>query len=125
MRLTMNLYTDPRIFDLKAAIEKMPPITATTPESRRQAATGTDAAFYLPDIARTGGSKGSKEVAQEVARIGLFGRCSVDIGSGDEDRRNKKLQDLSGKNANWHSYSPINIKAGDGIRTHDQQLGRL
>jgi hypothetical protein len=40
MRLTMEVYTDPRIFDLKAAVEKLPSIQPDKPEAL--AATGTD-----------------------------------------------------------------------------------
>jgi len=123
MRLTMNLYTDPRIFDLKAAVEKMPTILPTTPESRRQAATGTDTIIPFPDVVGTGGtSRRGKEVAQEVARIGLFGRCSAGIGDNDEDRRNRKLQDLTGKIAHWRPNAPMGFSEGDGARTRNHRI---
>src|SRR6266513_1375164 len=45
MRLTMNVYTDPRVFDLAGAVEKLPtlPVDRSQPETAK--ATGTDGAI--------------------------------------------------------------------------------
>lgn len=116
MRLTMNLYTDPRIFDLKSAVEKMPTITPTTPDSQQQAATGTDATIPFPNATRIGNDVGSKRVAQEVARTATYGQCSASNGTHHET---KNLQDLSGKSVNRHSNAPIDITADGGSRTRN------
>lgn len=67
MRLTMKVYTDPRIFNLAAAVEKLPGIS--TPESQKTAATGTD-----------GDSLGSVCGTQAPARIGF---CEARNGTDD------------------------------------------
>ena len=42
MRLTMNVYTDPRIFDLAGAVEKLPSFPTDPPQTQTAKATGTD-----------------------------------------------------------------------------------
>jgi hypothetical protein len=44
MRLTMNVYTDPRIFDLAGAVEKLPTLPADSSQRQAAKATGTDGA---------------------------------------------------------------------------------
>ncbi len=68
IRLTMNTYTDPRIFDLAGAVGKL---TALAPEQPvAVVATGTDDINTLPD-GRT------KSVTSPSAQIGY---CSASIG---------------------------------------------
>jgi integrase len=55
MRLTMNVYTDPRIFDLAGAVEKLPTLPADAPQTQTVKATGTDGAT----AARSGAAKAS------------------------------------------------------------------
>jgi hypothetical protein len=42
MRLTMNVYTDPRIFDLAGAVEQLPTLPADLSQHQTAKATGTD-----------------------------------------------------------------------------------
>jgi hypothetical protein len=42
MRLTMSVYTDPRVFDLAGAFEKLPTLSTPAPGSQSSVATGTD-----------------------------------------------------------------------------------
>src|SRR5206468_10096716 len=42
LRLTMKVYTDPRIFDLSGAVEKLPMSFGAAPDSQAVKATGTD-----------------------------------------------------------------------------------
>ena len=71
LRLTMKVYTDPRIFDLAGAVEKLPTIPP-----RRQAAqaTGTDGMAGITDE-RTAGR--TESVTYEPAGIGY---CAAGIG---------------------------------------------
>ncbi len=68
MRLTMNVYTDPRVFDMAGAVEKLPALAAM--ESQTAKATGTDDTI-LP-LGR------SESVSGPSARIGY---CSAVIGN--------------------------------------------
>ena len=112
LRLTMNVYTDPRIFDLAGAVEKLPLPSLHLPAL---AATGTNNSAPLPNgVAQQG--------AHRVARIGLFGQRSALIGPMS---REEKIRDLSGKTANRHSNSPIGITAGEGARTLDIHVGNV
>ena len=90
-RITMNVYTDPRIFDLAAAVEKLP---NTAPMHRSvQAATGTDVETPLPHAV---GEGGPERVANKAATVAVYGRCAASIGS------NEKVTsppDLLGKDA--------------------------
>ena len=114
MRLTMNVYTDPRIFDLSAAVEKLPTLTADAPDSQKQIATGTDANAPLP----AGAADGEKSrVAIRVAPKATLGHCMALTGTHGGDG---KPQDSAGKMRESRSNSRIYITAGDGIRTHDQ-----
>jgi hypothetical protein len=69
MKLTMNVYTDPRMFDMAGAVEKLPAMVAEKPEAAR--ATGTDGINPLP-------AGGSESVSSPSAEIG---HCSAAIGS--------------------------------------------
>jgi hypothetical protein len=42
LRLTMKVYTNPRIFDLSGAVEKLPMSFHTSPEPQSARAIGTD-----------------------------------------------------------------------------------
>ncbi len=72
LRLTMNTYTDPRIFDMAGAVEKMPALAASEPLAI--VATGTDAAM----VATAGRSE---SVSSPHAPIG---NCSATIGRSAE-----------------------------------------
>jgi integrase len=119
IRLTMNVYTDPRIFNLAAAVEKLPGTGPDTPQAQTQAATGTDASRPLPG---PGLGTGEKRVANRVATTAPHGRCSASIGT---DEGSKKPQDLSGKMRNVQSKSRIDITAGEGDRTLDMHVGNV
>ena len=110
MRLTMKVYTDPRIFNLAAAVEKLPSLTPDDPAQQSQAATGTDANTPLP-----------LRGANRVANIATYGQCSASIGN-DEGEGKPKGKPM--KTSDFRSFSHIDIKAGDGIRTRDHLLGR-
>jgi len=111
MRLTMNVYTDPRIFDLANAVEKLPLPPSQTPTTTPLSATGTDNAIPLPNAIAGQIADG---VAQEVARTATHVQCSASNGT---HREGRTPQDLSGKIANRHSNAPIDINGERGIRT--------
>ena len=70
IRLTMNVYTDPRIFDLAGAVEKLPTLPAHIPQKQTAKATGTDG----PTSTIVGRSE---SVSGQQAGIG---NCSADTG---------------------------------------------
>jgi len=67
MRLTMNVYTDPRMFDMNGAVEKLPAMVKMEPKAAK--ATGTDDTILLGGV--------SESVSSSSARIGY---CSASIG---------------------------------------------
>ena len=98
MRLTMNVYTDPRIFDLAGAVEKIPNLAAKAAASQWSAATGTDG-VVAPDAGR------SESVSSPQAGIGV---CSAVIGETPPAPRSS-INPLSG--GNWQQKTP---SGGDG-----------
>ena len=76
LRLTMNVYTDPRIFDMNGAVEKLPALAAI--KAATVQATGTDgiATSSSPDAGR------SKSVSSPEA---VIGGCSAVIGGQARD----------------------------------------
>lgn len=79
LRLTMKAYTDPRIFDLAGAVEKLP-ITLTHPAEEAIEATGT-----AGPIAEAGEVWRSESVSSRSAGLGC---CSAEIGeiAGTDER---------------------------------------
>lgn len=69
-RLTMNVYTDPRIFDLAGAVEMLPNLPADAPQTETAKATGTDGSEAVA-VGR------SECVSSQPA---LIGDCSAIIG---------------------------------------------
>ncbi len=102
MRLTMNVYTDPRIFDMAGAVEKL---TALAPEQAAAVvATGTDGSLSV-----TGSVTGSS------AQIGY---CAASIGNGGEPR-GASLSLANGGDRQQKTLSGgdrVN-RAGEGTRT--------
>jgi integrase len=70
MRLTMKVYTDPRVFDLAGAVEKLPGMILDSPHRQSAKATGTDGKAGGPDHPKTPG-------AQRVARTYFDGQSSA------------------------------------------------
>ena len=86
MRLTMNVYTDPRIFDLAGAVAKLPALTEPNgAESVKGTGTAGDAA--------AAGAGRSKSVSSSVAQIG---GCSAVIGK-DERSASMPLTLVTGR----------------------------
>lgn len=116
LRLTMKLYTDPRIFDLAGAVEKLP-INLGTAEDSANAVKATETDDKL--VEQTD-NKGANEVVTATLGRHSMGKTSVEQGSGESQVEetaqigNKKLHP-----AGWSE------RAGDGSRTHDVQLGKL
>jgi len=111
MRLTMNVYTDPKIFDMAGAVEKLPAMKA----------------FVTPVIAATGteGPKSgvSKIVSNEPAGIGY---CSAVSGS-QKRSSGRSVSPVSG--SDWQQKTPsgrdgVN-EAGEGGRTLDIHVGNV
>ena len=87
MRLTMNVYTDPRIFDLAGAVEKLPSLPTDTSQREAARATGTDGAT-------TGTVGRSESVSSQQAGIGI---CSA-VNGGQANSRASTLTVVSGGN---------------------------
>jgi len=112
MRLTMNVYTDPRIFDLAGAVAKLPTFDGVT-EAQAAKATGTDG---TDEVRRT------ESATSQPARMGI---CSAGIRQGDDEGDGKLTisngRDLRMKNPHRHDGGK---RAGEGGRTLDIHVGK-
>jgi hypothetical protein len=131
MRLTMRVCTDPRLFDLAGAVEQLPIQLETPTKTESMRATGTDGKPTDAGATPPGNSENSKDDmdaghTQSITyRLAGIENCSASIrGHGGAEELNGTL--VTG--GNWRQEprpAGTGKKAGDGIRTHDQQLGRL
>ena len=131
LRLTMRVYTDPRIFDLARAIEKLPISLTTSNEAEAQCATGTDG--NVASAANTGsnGSNGkdsrgcgrSESVSSESAETRS---CAAGIGGQDGDARGAVSSSNGG---NWRQKNPSGEEGSKeramGFEPTTSALGRL
>ncbi len=108
MRLTMKVYTDPRIFNLAAAVEKLPSLMLD--EKQAQAATGTNGT--------DGGEQGANRVANALTKGHLLALTGT-IGEGRKDAN------LPGKQADLPSSALTGKRAGEGGRTLDIHVGNV
>ena len=114
MRLTMEVYTDPRIFDLAGAVEKLPITLNRADEAQAAQATGTDAAPFQQ----------GQQVANRVATATLDRQPAASKGNRDATEGRSQLKDLAGIGNKNPRPAGTGMKAGDGIRTHDVSLGK-
>jgi integrase len=114
LRQTMKVYTDPRIFNLSAAIEKLPVVQIDFSEFRKSNGGGGNNVRH-----------GDAAVANRVANIAVERQSVARIGKsrGTEDSPEVmvKKTDRQETAANGREEK----RAGDGVRTHDVQLGKL
>jgi len=119
MALTMNTYTDPRLLDVAGAMDALPALPLDGPKDKRQKATGTfgKAGALAPPLAPT--------LAHSGASVATAGNGAGQGGAGA----------LAGGFAQVSAFarerSPLSfagnglVTAGEGIRTLNNQLGRL
>ena len=129
LRLTMKVYTDPRIFDLAGAVEKLPINLAKPGETKAAEATGTDGksadADATPPAAastrRDGGR--SKSVSSRSAGIGS---CSASIGGHDGQAESTLTLATGG---HWQQKTPSDEDGVEeramGFEPTTTALGRL
>ena len=114
MRLTMKVYTDPRIFDLAGAVEKLAMDFDTTRSVQVVVATGTDG--------KADNTAGRTESATSPsAEIGI---SSAGIGEADDVVSDTQLSRAAGIGDKKPRPAETGSRAGDGIRTHDVSLGK-
>ncbi len=91
LKLTMKVYTDPRIFDLAGAVEMLPTLPGDEPQAQIAAATGTDGAVPA-DAGRTQSvtypSAGLGECSAVIGEHGRAGHTSLSLVTG-ENRQQK------------------------------------
>jgi hypothetical protein len=130
LRLTMKVYTDPRIFDLAGAVEKLPINLARPTEAEAAQATGTDGKLTDPDgnPARNGGGGKGDEYAGRSESVSSpsaeKGNCSAGIGGRAEaseatltpatggDRRQKTPSDGDGVKERAMGFEPTTSALG-------------
>ena len=104
-------YSHRRLHDLAGAVEKLPSILPTEAPTAVLQATGTTGAYtpltQLPD-SRGGGLR--------IADV----PCSTE----GEKRTSRNTLNLQGVEAGCEPLIAVESRAGDGIRTHDVQLGK-
>jgi integrase len=114
IRLTMKVYTDPRVFDLSGAVEKLPLNFTASPDAQPALATGTDGRPV--DAARRTESATSRSADKDVVRQESAGLRSV-----PESSQPSKVAGIGGEK---RPLTGTPKTAGDGIRTHDVSLGK-
>jgi integrase len=120
LRLTMKVYTDPRIFDLAGAVEKLPLGFCTLPGSEVAKATGTHGALIGDAVGRTeSATSQSGQTSTPSSAIGKArGRLVCNVTAGGEGHREQTTPS--------EGDGVVDSKrAGEGIRTLDVQLGKL
>ena len=113
LRLTMKVYTDPRIFDLAGAVEKLPLNFSDTPNADSARATGTQGKTSVP-----GRTESAPSPSAET------GISSAGIGKRDNRARDAQGSELAGIGDKKPRPAGRGQRAGDGIRTHDVSLGK-
>lgn len=120
-------YSHRRLYDLAGAVEKLPEFLPTGGRAEAVRATGTDGAGPgIKDIAEGKAQSACTPLAQPANRdrdsVRLFG-----TGTGGERERptGRNSFGFKGVAAGREDSGLIDRKAGDGIRTHDVQLGKL
>jgi hypothetical protein len=108
MRLTMTVYTDPRIFDLTGAVEKLAMDFGTTPNGQLARATGTNGK-PADAVGRT------ESVTSPSAETGI---PSAGIGEGADTVRDSQPLRRAGIGDKKTVRRGTGSRAGDGIRSH-------
>ena len=117
-RLTLGRYSHVRLFNLSAAVEKLPTL-GDGQEATTQAMTGTDGRPALADEL-----KGKLGVAPGVARLPREGHLLAYNGRVEETKSLWKSPQLAAKGHVMQGLTLEEDRAGDGIRTHDVSLGK-
>ena len=112
IKLTMNTYTDPKLLNLKGAVDMMPEL-APPKETNSLKATGTCDINLTPNLAPTASISSQKQSSGDT----LEGNCKP-VSKG-EKRKVKSLSDIRS-----HPQSPPDKKASGRIRTDDHPLTR-
>ena len=109
LRQAMKVYTDPRLFNLSAAVERLPSIDLPLIGPKH------------PDGVGAGGTR----VAIRVATCVVQGQSQVPTGRTHGAAQSSEVP-LKEGDRHLLAGTGIDVKrAGDGIRTHDVQLGKL
>jgi len=117
LRQTMKVYTDPRIFNLSAAVEKLPTISIDLSTRLQQSAGGgngskSNSASHDEPVANRGAKTSSERHSAAVIGQTEAGCNEAQLPDEIQDGRELAIIGSEGK------------KAGDGIRTHDVSLGK-
>jgi len=107
MRLTMNVYTDPRLLDIAGAVDALPMLLIDA----------TSALVAISVIKATGTESGCSSVAPMVAPTGVVSvqKWSISGNSkGDEKRSQKTKKPLESL-----EKPRVFVNRAGGIRTHD------
>jgi len=118
-------YSHRRLYDLAGAIQRLPSFLPTEEKADVLRATGTDAQVPQPDNFIPNKSSCSK-----VAYSGASERDSLttiehpSMGEGGTGRKTKPLV-LQGVESDCESLTSLDLRAGDGARTHDSHVGNV
>src|SRR5262249_23239817 len=114
--LTMTVYTDPKLLDVRGALDSLPSLPITGDDRKRLPATGTGEGSprqFAPGFAPAAENHG--ETLSQTVKSGGRGERQRTAVSEELVKRNDSLTVLVSESS----------RAGDGIRTHDVQLGKL
>jgi integrase len=87
LRLTMKVYTDPRVFDLAGAVEKLPLQFGNRPDAEANAATGTNG---------KSGDDSAPQVAGQVAIATSGGHPESSVDNGSDKGTRSQVQEKTG-----------------------------
>ena len=105
--LTMNIYTDRRLFDVASALDVLPMLSLNDmPTTERTKATGTDPQTLVP----TAGNQGAIGTTADMLDSNDVSNSNVVSVANDTVKA---------------SHDKTCQKAGDGIRTHDIHVGNV
>src|SRR5262249_45534304 len=113
LELTMNVYTDPRLLDVRGALDVLPvlPLDGDKGERQHMQATGTDPQPVAPTVAPTSGNSCTRE-SIPVKLAG--GNDSAECGN-----MLPQVESLSTVTAGCHSLTTGRLSRGERIRTSD------
>ena len=114
----MKVYTDPRVFDLSGAVEKLPMTFKTPDEAQVAKATGTDGKPVQQS--RQENVQGANQVA--IATLDRHSKAITD--NPGDDKSGSQLPKAAGIGNKKTRPAGTGERAGDGIRTHDVSLGK-
>lgn len=123
IKLTMNVYTDPKLLDVVGALEALPSLPLNGPDQNRAGATGTDGARTLaPVLALTAYNHGQPQSQIDISNTGTDSN-TIAVSVCHVNKKDPLTTAVNGS-ANRGDKTPIELFFA-GVRTWDAVLRRI